>query len=905
MHTTNAKLLALAVILLVTAVSFSWSVFQDEDFEELVPAEVEIESADRPFVRRAKKAPRATDEEQTGNSSREEVLDVGDQVDPNLTLIEITGGGHSDASIRLIRTDARCLGIKRLTEERKVDPVGFFRTYGTHFKADQFGRVRIPRIKESYHVAAISKFGFVDTLIGPYSQPKVTMNLAPISRMSVRVLDLDGKPVSDVEVVCGCLLSPSWNEPKVRREIFRSSTQDDGSAVLNVTANLTFARDRWSDPFLGLRGLLKPRVFVPFDPDNIPTEIVDLQLGPVGAIDLTFLNPDGSVCHQDIRVSIRIMGKGEQNPPTSSDVDEEIDGSTPWRSKKGEFELGGKNERWQKIKKEVGAAKKPDWQGWAKEGRLRIPCVSPDLTLAVTAQGGESSGLSFVSKTVQGPTAAKQSVPISIAFETKHSETTGRLLDALGSHLGRRKAQGQFLKGGLGAKLTFWTDNDGRFRVFTDRSFREPHSADFFRITVAGRQSGLPLMASVPLSTSRSEADDYVLGAVTMAPVSILAMGKIVDSNGTPVSGASIYVELGHLPVEQRTTQELHVIHWPNWPRSDEDGNFVLFGTCHASSIQLNVFCEGYAPALVLAAKGETGVRIPMRRASKVTGRLVLPTDLKGLNFEVEFAPSESPMPKVVLTGRSWNFEARQVPPGRFRLIVKTTDVLPYVLFETHDFVVVEGENLNLGDLAVPDMTRWVEFNRKGGSGYLYTHITLKDSMSGEVLTKFSMVEGSKKFLLRPGSIDVHVHAKGKREIILRNQTGTRIEFEFQAGIPIQLVFETPQEIPAGYSFSIEVGGLEAFNENELVSKTGSHEFFLPRPGTFKVSGRLLTGQHIRQSETDLIESNIEVKDQSEVQVFRVRLKDGGIEDVVRELKKLGWPPTRLKIDRIRRALLK
>jgi hypothetical protein len=231
------------------------------------------------------------------------------------------------------------------------------------------------------------------------------------------------------------------------------------------------------------------------------------------------------------------------------------------------------------------------------------------------------------------------------------------------------------------------TDGDGWLRVDLD-PWTASSGAPYL---VVESDTGLPsaLGTRIPLARAwHVGATD--LGDVALANPGILIAGRVVGSDGAPVSGVEFSWQWSWY------TPALTAY-------SDASGIFAMSTSLSCDEVMPLIRRDGYAPVTLRdIASGSAGIEVVLRRAARVRGRLRAPDAAHRLGDDeprvwlIQNGECEGRWPQCVSARLSTDgsFESESLGPGSWRLTIRQHEETREI-----DITAREGETLDVGEI--------------------------------------------------------------------------------------------------------------------------------------------------------------------------------------------------------------
>jgi len=502
-----------------------------------------------------------------------------------LVLAAESGRPLPGARVQLVRTASRSerdafwelAQVDRLLERR-----------GTELVADAEGTVEVPRPLDTtagWTLLASEHEGLWGRLQIAASTPEpLRLELEPDGTIDVVVVGSGRGPAAGP--IAGTGVELCARESGYATTLLEATTDEEGRARLaHVTRVLTSSE---GETYVTLAAVLREPPEVPVDPDRLPDRPVELVLPAHGAVEVRLFE-DGEPYDAAASVSLGIVREGEPR----------------------ELSPFSNHER-------------PRRSVEADRGRVRFPIVDLDCELEVGArrEGAYRETLVFG----DGPREPGETAAIDVPPGIAHPVVALRALDAKGVPLASAELRAavelfaDYINSRQEARVT--TDAVGFFRLdfspdWTTGSVRR---VSFEHVDEAQRRT----TAELDLSR-RFEPGVHPLGDLIFGPPRLLAAGRVVDSAGSPVAGATVELETR---VEERwsrvwaisvETDELGV-----FQIEGELGVFQIEGSRAGEEFRLRPRLEGSIGDPVPFAPGDAALTLVLRAAGRVEGAVLV-----------------------------------------------------------------------------------------------------------------------------------------------------------------------------------------------------------------------------------------------------------------------------------------
>jgi hypothetical protein len=484
---------------------------------------------------------------------------------------------------------------------------------GRRFRADEQGRVRIPRSRGALVVFARAdgEFGYArlepeqfDLLEAEGAAPR-TIEVGPPRTLRIQVVDPDGVPRAGIPLVVEA--EPTYyvhgGDPRVTRA-------PDGIVEL-PSADLLF--ESASQEILVRVGVvLRQAVTALVRREQLDGPPIRLVLPPTGRIDVSVVDRGGALVPVTGERSLELRIAPVDGVATATN-----------RDTLGSTTLQVENGRGHVDPVDLGLLAEGSW--WFEEcnravGSARGP-TRPGETTELRLVGGDP--LAEIAGTVvdeQGAPVAKRRLQVKLLFRSEHGTC-----------------------GSWGYDLT---GADGSFRFFVPQPGTPPmlwDGADAeFRIEKL--ECGFSMHAAVAIGPELARRGGS-LGQVVLSPCTRIASGIVVDEAGEPVAQVAVTLQY-RSAWKTRMRARPGGQHWNDgldewYSRSDADGRFEMFGDPGQGEFELVPRTSQFRNAEPVPIElGATGVRLVLRSWACLVAHVELDP---GISHDVIFALARVP----------------------------------------------------------------------------------------------------------------------------------------------------------------------------------------------------------------------------------------------------------------------
>ena len=686
------------------------------------------------------------------------------------------------------------------------------------YLADARGHVLVPDTARPLRVAASDEGRWGLRVLHAAEATELVLALYPDAPLVVRVVDEGGRACADMPVAY-LLEEPFWDA--------LVTTGADGT--VEIPHGLALARSLGTKRTLvALRTPLPRRVWEELDPAAPPRGPITLTLPATGFLEVTVVLGPGVAPPGSVEVVVTT------NPtwslPRESDLPRSLD-STAQRTLRHDMH--------------------PD------AGPLVVP-VGLGLDFHLTA-AAPARKLGPVGGRLVGPTRSGETVAMVLTLVPVETYLVGRILDEAGTPLGpspwsgtcvRKQSNGRFSR-----PVSLATDAAGRFRLKLRNTERASPGATTLRLTRQASEQA-PAMEAEGLLDQPLGAGENDMGDLVGRPLAPLAQGRVVDTAGTPLPAARVFLlENRHLdqfgrPFFRRPPPRLETT-------SDLAGTFVLHGAPGAEGpMALNAAKEGFADCPPLRVQGgEVGLELVLPREGGIAGFVLTDTDeirellsvqlFEGQEHVDQYLARRTNCSRAEHLDREGRFALAPLRPGLYTVLVSFNDLDNGIEF-------IQGIVVREGETTVDPRLQGIDLR---GRVHLFTVRVLdpegeevgatvsarpSNDPAGQEYVEVSMspfmplVIKSKHDLL-----DVTVRATGCRTQVVRAVAPGESTVQMQRGFPVELVLEDPSVLPAeGFALRAALSKVGAPSRAKLwrdFSPAGSLTVLVPEPGSYVV----------------------------------------------------------------------
>lgn len=280
----------------------------------------------------------------------------------------------------------------------------------------------------------------------------------------------------------------------------------------------------------------------------------------------------------------------------------------------------------------------------ARGGEIVFDPVGLRVRLRLTAFSVGAASWSSKPTSFDGPTEPGQEVGTESCVANPEATLVGRALDASGSPIAHAAfataecddeddCEHRYLRGGRA------TDGEGGFTATGTAPFG---TSDCPTLRVVMPALGLGADVELPSCAAATTAD---VGDVRFAPSPLIVAGVVEDERGVPVMGARVILLV---PIDAVNSSEGWEAIELRTAITASDGTFAIRGVERSDSLGLRVIAAGFAKTEVVPiARGATDVRIVLREAFLLRGRVVTPCSAALARLAVGTTSTEYPSGRI------------------------------------------------------------------------------------------------------------------------------------------------------------------------------------------------------------------------------------------------------------------
>ncbi|MFT7619187.1 MAG: hypothetical protein ACI97A_002837 [Planctomycetota bacterium] len=795
------------------------------------------------------KVPNASDVAANGSDASKVTFENTDDFDESNSVLvnainRSTGEPLPDVTIHILQPTAKQLATS--LPQFDTNFIFEFRNKGTHFQADDEGKVRIPDSKAPFWLAAESGQSFAKMYVEPPFSGKLTLEMEPVLTLKVRVFDAQSEPVKSIRVGLGFLFEESGKRSSSAG--FAAFTNAEGIAYLALIGE-EINPDKFADAFnekprlcVQVDGVFRTPVHQEIDFDSWPTEVIELTIPSTSMVNVKVEDIDGSAYTDELHCYARA-----KKPGTKSSKNPRWDFSTPFRG-----------------------------------GTCQIPDIGTGLNLLIRIAPPADSAFFDVEKEVQ----VDESLSVTIRFKKRLPVITGRLLDPEGSPIKNREIsyynQLNYKTNDLVDAGT--TTPSGKFAIPVKWTYFQSEQDEFLVIQTPPTDSRPPLLARVSLPR-KPITEDLDVGDVSATVFEQLIGGVVRDLSGEPIIGVQIEVELDPLrpiPNGFLRTQKFGL------PLTDRSGRFVVYGETNADFFQVKTTAVGYRTKSELGTKGDSTMEITLSKGASVSGTISFSngTSSRRLGIGLENLKDKSRLFTIIGSG-PYSFVG--LDPGQYRVTISGADLGTTKNVVVGEFELAPEEEKDLGSHEIPFEGSRVQFvfSDAKNSPSIF-EISVCNPNTKEAVTKLFVHTLREEAFLPISPCDLIIRAEGFRSKTIRSFTGGKLNLELSQGIPFKFSLKNFDDVPEDLevNFYVETGKGETLLWLKDLAVPARHYF--RQAGDFKIVAAISKKSDVAGNavKVDVIPATMKVTETEREKPMSLRLDTEVLQQAVSKLKK-------------------
>ncbi len=717
------------------------------------------------------------------------------------------------------------------------------------YRAGADGSVRLPLPRGRLWMAGRLErwFGFYEGASIP--EDGVTIECVQMSSVAARVTDAAGQPQPGLPVQLRV------GQGGMDRGMFAVQTDAQGVGLIQPLDLLI--PDMPSDAVFAVQlgGIFAEPVRAEFDPRQPPEQPLELLLPPHGSLEVSIFSADGAPWAGPAFVQLLPVAQDRPSDPEMSPAE--------------------------------------GLSGLLKEGRARLRPVGLNQPMRVIALREDGTKIGELLAT--GPALAGERVRVEIREQGGVSVLTGRVLRADGQPVAQAllhyELASKSLFNGENQEGQLRTDEKGGFRLAVETPDLPDGAQRSFTLR-DGRAAGGAESAVADLSWNLAPGVTD-LGNLTLQVPPLLASGQIVDEAGAPLAGVAVQAR-----PQIFYGKEQFYWGWENdlQGRSGADGAFALHG--RSDSPLLRVECSGEGkwcePADV--PPGSTGLRLVLRTAGSLAGRMILDESASFagffLNLRNEAGGDQDSGPWGAEIREDGTFSFVNLPPGIYALELRPRNA-------GESLATLEGLLVEAG-AACAD-ARLQPFDARGQARFL--HVRAVDE-NGQPLQHFQVVEkradGSRQHFWanqdevmipqRDLPSDLMVMMEGRLTVHLEDVSAD-CQASLLPGPRIRIVLSGAGGLPAGHRLVIGLNSAagaaqDSSGPNTDVDPAGVAEFNAALTGLCSISLVMYGGTDgaVFGAWVDMEAAEIEVRPSSGMQSFTINVDPAKIQEAIAQI---------------------
>jgi len=691
-----------------------------------------------------------------------------------------------------------------LLETRDIEAV--LEALSVVYRTGAEGTVRVPMVRGDGALAARkgSLFGVARDR-GRDSQ-EVEILCSPSVSISAMVVDGDGKPVEGIPVALRIHRSGSSHSPL--------SLRTDVQGVARFRRLELFLEDEQVvSAALAVDGPIGINLEQGFDLEALPEEPLRFVLPEYGGVEIELQTADGEAWTEPAQVFVTEFVEGTE-------------------TERFEFTRGGAVP--------------------LKEGKASFAPVGLGLALEISAARFDGTRIGRI--VAPGPRRAGEAAYVLLHESLEYSQIEGILVDAEGAATAGIRIFAELVVEQEGSRSSdgfgFSTDANGHFRI----EVREAALA-------AGASRKLVLREQPTTGAAARSVEvalDYSLppgvtdlGAIAMVLPPYLVSGVVVDEAGEPVGHANVQVQR-----MERYGEGPDAWYWDylqnGHVEADADGIFAVHASSDTNEIRVEAYAQSKWCEGTVTTVGASGVRVILREAAQLSGRVLLDAGSDPGRFRVRLrplAPNANWGWRALDLSADGSFAQDELRPGRYAVEL-TLGNANEALIGVEEVLLVGGENHDprLEPLDARGRTSAFEVRALGPDGQALMAFQVFRLRAGDRPHAHHTTTGVVFIPSGDGPADLIIQADAYlRETRLGVTDDCTVSL--RAGVPLRITVSNASSIPAGYVLMIDVRAAQDSERGlwtrprQFADATGSLQLLATELGAHEVVVHLMRTQ--------------------------------------------------------------
>jgi len=717
------------------------------------------------------------------------------------------------------------------------------------YRAGADGSVRLPLPRGRLWMAGRLDrwFGFYES--GSIPEDGVTIACVQMSSVAARVTDAAGQPQPGLPVQLRV------GQRGLDRGLFAVQTDAHGIGLIQPLDILI--RDMPSDAvfMVQLGGIFAEPVRAEFDPRQPPEQPLELRLPPHGSLEVSVVTADGAPWAGPAFVQLLPVAPDR---PSGEEF-------SPAEGLSGILNAGS--------------------------AHLRPVGLNQPVRVIALREDGTKIGETLAA----GPAQEGEHARVEIREQGGASVLTGRVQRADGQPVAQALLHYELERksdvGGEHQEGQLRTGEDGGFRLAVEAPALPEGARRTFTLR-DGRAAGGAESAVADLSWSLA-AGVTDLGRLTLQLPPLLAAGQVVDEAGAPMAGVAVQAR-----PQIFYGKEQFYWGWENdlQGRAGADGAFALHGRSDSPLLRVEGSVEGKWCEPADVPPGSTGLRLVMRSAGSLAGRMLLDESAPFDGFYLNLRDEDGGDPQ----SGQWGAEIREdgtfsfatLPPGLYELELRPRN-------SGEPIATLEGLRVEAGAACADP--RLQPFDARGLARFL--HVRAVDE-NGQALRHFQVIEkqadGSRQHYWanednvlipqRNPPSDLTVMMEGRLTVHL-DDVSSDCQASLLPGPRIRIVLTGAGGLPAGHRLVIGLSSAagavqDSSGPHTDVDPSGVAEFNAPLTGLCSISLVMYGGTDgvVFGAWVDLEAAEIDVRPSSGVQAFTVNVDPAKIQEAIAQI---------------------